>query len=185
MALVIGLVTSAMAQKGGYGWKENRHSLSLTVGSPSLISGVSGVFNALFHNNEDQVKIFGTYAVQYNYNALSWLRVGGEFFYSGWNMLSSGSLREHYDEMALMAKLDFTYLNRPYVRLYSGLGMGADFTQLKKLVDGAMERQPVTPNFAWCVTPIGVEAGGRHVYALTEINIGHCDLIRAGIGFRF
>lgn len=189
IVLLAGIAAGAMAQ---YDWKERRNSLSVTVGSPSLISGGSGVFTSMFSKDAD-MSIFGTYGLNYGFNVLKWMRVGGSFFYSGWKMDKSDEEKtktDRYDEMALLAKVDFTYLNRKYVRLYSGAGVGANLTNIRHITDGIENKDNLNPSefmpyCGWVVTPIGVEAGGKCVYGIAEINIGRCDFFRAGLGFRF
>lgn len=184
--------------KSTYNWQDHRHSLSVSAGSPSLFSGTVGILTALFdafeHTGNPHVKIFGSYGIHYGYNALSWLRVGGSFVYSGWNELATDAPanyyhKESYHEFSFIGKVDFTYLNREHVRLYSGVGIGGilNMTDTYGYVSNFAPDSERTyfPNLAWTVTPIGIEAGGKYVYGLAEINIGTADLLRAGIGVRF
>lgn len=180
-------------------WREHRHSLSISIGSPSFVTGMTGFFTALFSKTDSSkdtnVRVFGSYGVHYGYNALRWLRVGGSIFYSGWQLdETSGSRYQHkqtFHELALIGRLDFTYLNRKHVRLYSGLGLGAelivddDYSRHTSVNPPSEQNRTCFPSAAFYVTPIGIEAGGKHVYGLAEINIGTTDMLRAGLGVRF
>lgn len=176
-----------------YDWRSDRHSLSVTVGSPSLISGTTGFFSALFGAFDGYTtRIFGSYGLHYGFNATQWLRVGGSFIYSGWSsekQTDSGSFLERNDEFNIMAKVDFTYLNRRYVRLYSGLGAGACMSLQRKFTNGQPTPEEeggrsLIPYPSWTITPIGIEAGGTHVYGLAELNIGFAEFARVGLGVR-
>lgn len=189
------LVSCSAILAQGYDWRDHRHSVSVTAGTPSLLSGASGFFTGLFSSSEDtQTKVYGTYGIHYGYNALKWLRVGGDFMYSGWRQTKVNENVDNltlYNEVILMGKVDFTYLNRKYVRLYSGVGIGANLgIQNAHLYDNRLtppseDKQTFEPHFAWTITPLGLEAGGEHVYAITELNIGTAEVLRAGVGVRF
>lgn len=116
----------------------------------------------------------GEHALHYRWNALQWLRVGGDLSYSrlSYTMTNSGDYL--FNRMGMQAKIDFTYLNRRYVKLYSGLGLGI----------GVLwgYEPPIKPMPQFTLTPIGVEAGGDRVYGLAEINIGTTAIFQAGIG---
>lgn len=177
-------------------WRAHRHSLSVTIGSPSLLSGTTGILIALFeafdNSTNTDLHIYGSYGIHYGYNALKWLRVGGSLLYSGDKLKKTGSNNyvhiQQFHELYLIGKLDFTYLNRKYVRLYSGLGLGGGLMIMndQSSMSGVRPERThsLAPSVAYYVTPIGIEAGGQRVYGLTEINIGTADLIRAGIGVR-
>lgn len=183
--------------KPTYNWQDHRHSLSVSVGSPSLVAGTTGIITAIFdqfnHTAESKMKLFGSYGLHYGYNALSWLRVGGSFVYSGWKKTETGEGNyyhtEAFHEFSFLARVDFTYLNREHVRLYSGVGFGG-ILNMTDTYGYVSDFAPDTdrsyfPNMAWSITPLGIEAGGKYVYGLAEINIGTTDLLRAGIGVRF
>lgn len=192
IALVMGFTAASMAQR--YDWKDRRNSLSISVGSPSFLSGTTGFFNSLFRGGEDedtQTHIYGTYGIYYGFNATKWLRLGVNAFYSGWRIdeiKDAITKTDRTDEIVLLARVDFTYLNCEHVRLYSGLGIGADLSTLRKYSNGSLIDEEgngsLDPYLGWSVTPIGVEAGGKRLYGLLEVNIGHADLVRAGIGVR-
>lgn len=192
LLLLLGMTAQmSAADKLGYDWKDKRHSISLSYGSPSLISGTSGVFSSLFSGKDAQSHLYGTYGVHYGFNVLRWLRVGGSLLNSGWEITKQNenyTSRDVYYEGQLMGKADFTYLNRRYVRLYSGLGVGISVAKHNKYStqpDANIAPIPLEAHVAFAVTPFGLEAGGKHVFGLAEINIGTAEVLRAGLGVRF
>lgn len=179
-----------------YDWRERRSSLSFTAGTPSLLSGTTGIIMAIveaFDDPDAHIRIYGSYGVHYGYNVLSWLRVGGSLSCTGFSETRQYSQRTYIDrtnEFIMMAKVDFTYLNRRHVRIYSGIGAGLDVMWFSSYINGQLQPEDedhkrVTPLPAFTVTPIGIEAGGKRVYGLAEINVGTIDLLRAGVGVRF
>lgn len=187
---------SSASQSDTYDWRKYRSSLSVTAGSPSLLSGTTGIMFAVkdaFNEPNNHTYIAGTYGIHYGYNALKWLRVGGGISYGHFKTEATYMKKRHverYDELILLAKVDFTYLNRRYVRLYSGVGAGVDFTFMSKTVDGKRLSEDEAGKFfqalpAWTFTALGVEAGGKRVYGIAEVNIGFTDLLRVGLGVRF
>lgn len=146
-----------------------------------------------FNEPNNHTYVAGTYGIHYGYNVLKWLRVGGGLSYGHFKTEATYMKKLHverYDELILLAKVDFTYLNRRYVRLYSGVGAGVDFTFMSKTVDGKrLSEDEAGKSFiplpAWTVTALGVEAGSKRVYGIAEVNIGFTDLLRVGVGVRF
>lgn len=183
-------------ERADYDWRERRSSLSFTAGTPSLLSGTTGIIMAIveaFDDPDAHIRIYGSYGVHYGYNVLSWLRVGGSLSCTGFSETRQYSQRTYVDrtnEFIMMAKVDFTYLNRRHVRIYSGIGAGMDVMWFSSYINGQLQPEDedhkrVTPLPAFTVTPIGIEAGGKRVYGLAEINVGTIDLLRAGVGVRF
>lgn len=189
------LMAGATFAQSDYDWRDKRHSISVSIGTPSFTSGITGIFSAIFTaiDSDTQVSLKPSYGIHYGFNALSWLRVGGSFIYGGWSLTDkSGGENlavEDFHEFNFLARVDFTYLNRKYVRLYSGLEVGGilhmidNYTYTQQNTVTNTERTYV-PNVAFSATAIGLEAGGKHVYGLAEINIGNADLLRAGLGVR-
>lgn len=168
----------------GYDWRQKRHSLSISAGAPSISSLLisRGVWVAslgrtmITSSDGRQPRFIGSYAIQYDYQILRWLSIGTYAGYEGW------TTSDYFDHgVNVLVRLNFTYLHTPHVRLYSGFGVGAG------LHYNVLYNNPnvfyVLPNVN--LTPIGVNAGGQHVYGLAEMNFGTAELIRAGIGVRF
>ncbi len=170
--------------KKEYYWKDNRHNISFSVGLPGLYStltyGHSWAFyiappSASGSSGATKRDVFcGAWEVDYQYQVLRWLRVGASVGYEYW----AGNTRTH--DIFAAAKVDFTYINREYIRLYSGIGMGLAMHVEQYSNGGAAGRY--LP--ACTLTPIGLNLGNRNVYGLIETNIGAASCLRVGIGFR-
>lgn len=107
-----------------------------------------------------------------------------------------------------MASVQFTYVNKPLVKVYSGIDLGVGLgiwkrsevwdkdvpqvaqdadPELKRVVEIRDKYNNGTDLYflpAFDITPIGVKVGTR-VYGLAEINIGLDALVKVGIGVRF
>lgn len=123
----------------------------------------------------------------YLYRVTKFLWLGGEFSYCGMfykNLnypqdLPVKRFQEHY--LTLMPTIRFSYLNKKYVTLYSGLSTGV----CVGIIGQNPEHQAyVTANFAGQLTAFGVSAGNKW-YGFTEIGLGYNGIIRAGFGCRF
>ena len=91
--------------------------------------------------------------------------------------------------VSLVASVQFTYFNRPYVQIYSGLdvGVGAHFanTRYEKTYTGEKKQSPGVWLPAFNITPIGVGFGSWPVYGYVETNFGYEGYIKAGLGVHF
>lgn len=179
-AMSLMIASSLFAQGAEYDWRDYRHTVILSYGSPSLVDGmVDGLVWLFTWGQEETAKSTGQIGVQYGYNALKWLRVGGRFSYLG----SYYPGYEPYTHSCKVSgRVDFTYLNRRYVTLYSGVELGAS---VNYNVYSLPDDNYVKPSLVIGVTPIGIQAGGSHVFGMAELNIGSTEIIRAGIGIRF
>ena len=161
-----------VVMQSSYDWRKYRHTINLTIGtSPAIFTPFFPVMTPVNDIMQTTPRMFcGTYSLGYDCNLLRWLSVGAKV---------SGELWQIKNRMVgkcnIVARMDFSYLNMRYVRLYSGFEFGASLF----LYDGCCFPLP-----AFSVTPIGVQAGGARVYAMTELNFGTSDIIRAGVGVR-
>ena len=89
-----------------------------------------------------------------------------------------GNYRTH--DVSVVARVDFTYINREHVRLYSGLSVGVGM-HISQYASGAVEGLYLP---AANMTPIGLNFGNERVFGLVETNIGSSSVLRIGIGFR-
>ena len=105
---------------------------------------------------------------------MRWLRIGAIANYEYW----MGDIKTH--DAAVLAKVDFTYINKEHLRLYSGVGLGVG-VHIEKYADGTVAGRYIP---AVIGTPIGLQAGSPKVYALVETNVGSASFLRVGIGFR-
>ena len=88
-----------------------------------------------------------------------------------------------------MPSVRFNYLNRPWVRLYSGLDLGVGYLfsgSSSRSKDGEEESGSKNNNFifAFNVTAFGVNVG-KKFYGLFELNAGYDAIVKVGIGARF
>lgn len=189
-----------------WAWDTNRHTVSISAGPVSgwyLMEKVlfGWIVDAASHAQNGQ--LFGAYGLQYHYQCLPWLRSGFKVSWEGEgydicnkSKDSDGNAvytRKGYavsQNAALMGSVQFTYLNRAHVQLYSGLdfGVGA-YIRDERYDEGYSNSEgkthPVTASWlpAFNITPIGVAAGGERVFALAEVNLGYESLVKVGIGF--
>lgn len=179
-----------------YNWADHRHNISFSVGLPGLYStaisghswkfylakpgtttsGTTGTTGTTPSGTTVRSSEFfcGSWAFEYDFQVLRWLRVGTELNYEYW----MGNTRTH--DAALMAKVAFTYINQEHIRLYSGVGVGIGM-HIDGFSDGTIAGRYLP---AIVGTPIGLQAGNAKVYALVETNIGSASFLRVGIGFR-
>lgn len=162
-------------------WETRRHSISISVGLPSIYATGFGSHSWNFYipasgsGSSPRSEVFtGAWAIDYGYNLLRWLRLGAGATYECW----AGSAQTH--DMSLSARVDFTYINHEHIVLYSGLSAGIS-SHLEHYTNGDL-RGAFYPAFN--VTPIGLNFGSRIVYGLVETNIGSASVLRIGIGFR-
>lgn len=172
---------SSTAASSEYDWRNHRHSITFTAGTPSLLEkGLAGFMWLLSMGQDEPTRYIGPYSLEYDYNILRWLRIGGRFGYM--YSVTPGYLPE-YHVFYNDARLDFTYLNKRKVKLYSGfeLGLGLSYNKFGNHdVDNF-----VKPMFVFGICPLGLQAGGDHVYFMAECNIGNTDFFRIGIGGHF
>lgn len=163
----------APAPADDYDWRTQKHYLSLTYGTQSIVYGM-GLVTTLEPVWDTRI---GPFTIDYGYNIKHWLRVGGTFSY-----LYGEKVNERLDHVfGFVARVDFTYLNRRKVKLYSGYGMGVALLYRQR--NRSYNYLDFEPCFNLCL--IGVHAGGDHVFFLGECNFGTSEAFRAGIGFHF
>ena len=98
---------------------------------------------------------------------------------------------DHEVLLSLMPSVRFNYLNRPWVRLYSGVDLGVGYllsgsSSTSGSKDGEEESDKRNNNFmfAFNVTAFGVNVG-KKFYGLFELNMGYDAIVKVGIGARF
>lgn len=174
-------------------WAQHPHNayksdIGITAGSQSMMGYMrSPVFLT------SKYTPYGNYGLHYYYQVKHWCQVGVKvnseitkctIFET--NSLDVVSKQEMLTHISLMPSVRFTYLNRPWVRLYSGADLGCGYflrtpTKLDPNPENTIYKRLY---FAYNVVPIGIEVG-RKFYGLLETNIGYDSFVKAGIGFRF
>lgn len=140
---------------------------------------------------------YGNYGLQYYYQLTWYCRLGGKL---NWELDAYDIYKDKSDTaqkigvtrnntVSLVASVQFTYFNRPYVQIYSGLdvGVGAHFanTRYEKDYTGEKKQSPGVWLPAFNITPIGVGFGSWPVYGYVETNFGYEGYIKAGLGVHF
>lgn len=168
-------------QGDAWDWTQHRHSLNISMGAPSLFHmGLSGFKWLLQMGNEDFDQFSGAFGIEYDYNVKRWLRVGARFTYQ---YISD---EWHYPEehfITTTARLDFTYMNKRKVRLYSGLEAG--IAMIYSHYDSSPDSDEMRPGIDLALVPFGLQAGGEHVFFLGELSVGTAEFCRIGLGYRF
>lgn len=177
------------------------HEIGLDAGPASaiggLIYGTAGVFQALgsaLSKTSTKMDWYGQYGIHYYYQAKWWCQVGVKFtaesarttYYADTLQLIVRD-RSTMSLFTLMPSVRFTYLNRPWVRLYSGADIGClYFWNSDNKNDPSSDEGNKDSNFAFAfnVTPIGVNVG-KQFYGMFELNFGFDSFVKLGIGCRF
>ncbi len=178
-------------------YKQHPHSLQISAG---LFSGfwvvkqmVEWIPAAAGHSRN--WNFYGNYGLQYYYQFNHYCRLGGKI---NWE-LDAYDIYESKAEDAkkkgvtrnntasLVASVQFTYLNRPRVQLYSGvdLGVAAHFANTKYEPGFTGEDGKATWLPAFNLSPLGVAFGSWPVYGYVETNIGYDAILKAGLGVHF
>lgn len=163
-----------------YDWRTHRHSVAFTWGAPSMFDGSLVLIEWIVTlGQEDHTHYAGPFSVEYGYNALRWLRVGGRLSYE---YAYCRGYEPVYHVFRASGRLDFTYINKEHVRLYSGFEIGAGMSY--NHYPTINEKDFVKPLLVLGMCPIGVEAGGKRVFFKAEFNLGSTEFFRTGIGVR-
>ena len=185
-----------------YNWSDYRHSLSITAGCPSGYLLCRELFVDVWVSAADHAgnsKYFGSYGLQYHYQCLPWLRAGFKALWEGdshdvYADKEKTTLKGHSfgHTTALMPGVQFTYLNKRYVQLYSGVEVGLE-VMLRQVhyLDGytASNGKQTSLSYTFLpainITPIGVCFGNERVYGLVEVNVGSDAIFKGGLGVHF
>lgn len=169
----------------------NLYRNELSIGG-SLCSGVGLILipsyiianslGATASGDSAHTSIIGCYVFNYRYYVKTWLSFGLDCTFEGARIRNYSQdnrqltgARNLYT-FAVMPAIRFSYLNRPVVRLYSGLQAGCYM-----IVSTDVEPQLT---FGGNITLFGVSVGKR-LFGYAEINFGMKGLVQAGLGYRF
>lgn len=186
-------VVESKSQKFDY-TSAPRNEISTSIGTVSAFGGIfdmfkvviEGVANGLSKNYRTDTKFIGTYGLDYYYQVNSWCRPGAKVVYEGLTTSvydTTNVLVNHYNTstLSIMPSVQFSYLNRKYVKLYSGLDLGVAF-----IFDDNKQNSSVSSTlFAFNLTVLGVRVGNDRIFGVVETNIGMDALIKGGFGVRF
>ena len=171
-----------------------RNEIGASIGVVSAFGGIfdmfkviiEGVGNGLGNNYRTDTKFIGTYGLDYYYQVNKWCRPGAKIVYEGLTTSiydTTNTLVNHYNTstLSIMPSVQFSYLNRKYVKLYSGIDMGVAVI----FDDNKKSSSTSSTFFAFNITPIGIRVGNDNIFGLVETNIGMDAIIKAGFGARF
>ena len=204
-AVLLLLISSASAQdsKGKKVDYTGTQEVDISVGLPygSLFRDASVVGDAFgslnFIDPPDIVTgenktVLPTFRAEYGYNVLSWLSLGAgvNYSYGSYRMLYKEDNSHAWDEWTHLAtatfNVKFYWLNRKWVRMYSGVGVGLGIVSTNAGAENAEEAAgrstKLLPTFD--LRLIGLTVGQR-LYGRFQVGIMSSGLISAGIGYRF
>ena len=177
VAVVVLMAVPALAQ----GSRRSEVSVSYGVAPVTdWIDSYSDMLTGLFTNANTDLKGWGAVTVGYSFRLIGSLRLGAQVVYSSntQEVKRVGSeIKNRY--WSLLPNVKWNWLNLKVVSFYSRLGAGAAFSKAK--VDGQSEKSTL---FAFQVSPVGVEVGGR-IAAYAEAGIGTSGCLLVGARYRF
>lgn len=140
------------------------------------------------------MNLLGEYGLHYYYQVKPWCQVGVKATFESANLTKyTDSTRtitcssDYYALISVMPSVRFTYLNRPWVRLYSGAEVGCSYFLDKERYVLTKEEEAEKSNnflFAFNATIFGVNVG-KKFFGMLEFNFGYDSYVKAGIGARF
>lgn len=172
------------------------NEIGVDAGPVSIVGGVvygsigfwSAVGGGLSHKPV-KMNLYGCYNLHYYYQVTHWCQVGMKTVVEGSKLTyytdTTRMVIDHISQdvlLSFMPSVRFTYLNRPWVRLYSSVDMGIGFFLSSTASSDGKSGKNVL--FAFNVTPIGVSVG-KKFYGLFELNAGYDSIFKVGIGARF
>lgn len=163
--------------------------------SASMFGDALGGFN--FIDKSDIVTgssktVLPVFRAEYGYNVLSWLNLGAgvNYSYGSYSMLYKEDNSYAWDTETHLATITFNvkfyWLNRKWVRMYSGIGVGLAVVNSNagaENADGAaIYSTSLMP--AIDLRLIGLTVGQK-LYGRFEVGTLSSGLVTAGIGYRF
>lgn len=197
-ALAACLCFSLTAQRTQKPHSDLRNEIGVNAGPFSFAGafgiGTIGFFSAIgsaFSHQPVEMDLYGHYGIHYYYQVKPWCQVGVK-------TTVEGAKNTHYSDtlhtsvmavdrfllVSVMPSVRFTYLNRPWVRLYSGVDLGCAFFGSGKSPSAEKGSDSDNFLFAFNVTAFGVNVG-KKFFGQFELNAGFDSFVKVGIGARF
>ena len=197
-ALAACLCFSLTAQRTQKPHSDLRNEIGVNAGPFSFAGafgiGTIGFFSALgsaFSHQPVEMDLYGHYGIHYYYQVKPWCQVGIKTTVEGAQntrfsdtLHTSVSSIDRYLLISVMPSVRFTYLNRPWVRLYSGVDLGGAFFGSGKSSYAEKDSDSDNFLFAFNVTAFGVNVG-KKFFGQFELNAGFDSFVKVGIGARF
>lgn len=172
---------------------QKQHEVRLSAGAWPTTTDLSLPY---FINKIDRTRIYesptyatGAFTLSYDYRFKRWFDLGvalgyyGEFgsTYSNVDNSKIGNNSSQY--ISIMPVVRFTWLNRPWVRMYSSLGVGM-VVKTGSTYSGL--KQYRFNETGWCAqfSPFGISVG-RALFGYAEVGVGMHGALIVGIGYKF
>lgn len=191
-------------------WQQQRHDLQVGIGTP-FIAGLyvgnyllSTGFGPMWWNPSEQAGywlgrdvyrgtafVTPTLSVSYRYQVARWCKVGITLSYAGtyaavFDRVTNENVGRVDDHLiSIMPTVQFPWLHRKYVELYSGVSVGYSFSTGPYYDQMIQKDRYYTQHYlGFQVTAIGVKAGKKW-YGFAELGVGVQGCLSAGFGYRF
>lgn len=209
LTCIILVATVAGAQTVKDSWKqESRHELTLGFSDPLLQSFLYSVhwnWPSFQWQNDisipenwftkdcyvDRYGMVPPITLSYRYRLAKWFWIGGSVSYYGVyhtyrdRFSNEVVARTNMNLINISPTLHFSWLNRKYVSLYSGLSGGYSYYFSKIYSTQEEKILPLAQSYwNFQVTAIGIKAGKKW-FGFAEAGIGTQSFITAGFGYRF
>lgn len=165
-------------------------------GDPSFYNGYYG--NYYYYDDNYQINTAGSFAIGYNrmLNHIIMLGFTGSYqnlyyskvYHAQTIDYTDSTYTASYNDNVLsgIAKVTFNYVNKPMVRVYSGVGMGVAVDLYNVQGTGAKDKKVSDRKilFAGQVTFMGVRIG-RKLGGFCEFGIGTNSIVAGGVSYQF
>ena len=168
--------------------REGTQDIALTWGVVSLpqtaylLGDLFGVIFTAGHFNPQNTRFTGAFGAEYTYWVNTWLGVGGDMTFDHMNSdildEKTNEITGHYRMTAysLMPSAKASWFNHEKVGMYSKVSAGA------ALFDTNGDDSP-TVTFAFQVSPVCVDFGGKHLRGIVNIGYGFQGLVIVGLKY--
>ncbi len=171
--------------------------IDIAVGLPNPMNGYGYLLGRNIFTFFDDRGLYSTgdisslpsFHLEYGYNLLDWLSIGGAIGYAHYEFPLHSLETDRYACTETMDRVDITvnarfyWLNRKWVRMYSGVGVGLsilDFSSSVDKEDGTISAL----SLGFDLTYLGLTVG-KSFYGRFELGAGSVNMLSAGIGYRF
>lgn len=196
MGLMMGHYSNAQSKKGdvefslGYGALSAPKIMNEAIDLLRMV-GTLGTDYETNKSTYGPLSLTGSYAVTNKFKlgvALTIERDKSELWsksLNGNNQKKQGDI--NVDSYGFMASGSFSYVNKEYLQLYSGLAAGVCIRResFDKEPTSSMEEESSSyTRFAYQITGIGIRLGGK-LAGFAEVGYGYKGIVSTGISYRF
>ena len=172
-AVVLAMAVPAAAQGS------RRSEISVSYGFAPVTDWIDA-YSDLLTGADTDPSGWGAVTGGYSFWVIGSLRIGAQVVYSSNTQEIKGSGSEIKNRYwTVMPNAKWNWLNLKIVSFYTRVGAGASFAKAK--VGGQSDKSTL---FAFQVSPVGVEVGGR-IAAYAEAGIGTSGSLLVGARYRF